>query len=161
MDDDHYMRKVVRAMLSHVRRADGVRGQRWHHAGLDEICNNSPDLVIVDWEMPLLNGLHFVRMVRSPGEFPLPDVPIIMLTGYGERWRVEEAARVGAHEYLLKPVSTKALHDRIVAIVSNPRPTVRLDGYYGPAPRTMASTREASDAKPDFDLLGLPEAVTR
>ena len=36
-----------------------------------------------------------------------------MLSGHGDRWRVVEAANLGAHEYLLKPVSTKALHERI------------------------------------------------
>jgi DNA-binding response OmpR family regulator len=155
VDDDHYMRKVVRAMLSTFgvrtvyEASDGIMG-------LDEICKNSPDLVIVDWEMPMLNGAQFVRMVRSPGEFPMPDVPIIMLTGHGERWRVVEAARVGAHEFLLKPVSTKALHDRILAVVSKPRPTVKLDGYYGPAPRTMAGMGEGSDAKPEFEIASRP-----
>ena len=74
-------------------------------AGLDAIRQNNPDLVIVDWEMPMIDGAQFVRMVRSPGEFPVPDVPIIMLSGHGDRWRVVEAARIGAHEYLLKPVS--------------------------------------------------------
>jgi two-component system, chemotaxis family, chemotaxis protein CheY len=93
--------------------------------------------VIVDWEMPNIDGAQFVRMVRSPGTFPVPDVPIIMLSGHGDRWRVVEAARIGAHEYLLKPVSIQALHDRIVAIISQPRPTVRLDGYYGPLPRRL------------------------
>ena len=78
--------------------------------------------MIVDWEMPNIDGAEFVRMVRSPGTFPMPDVPIIMLTGHGDRWRVIEAARIGAHEYLLKPVSTKALLDRIVAILGQAAP---------------------------------------
>ena len=85
----------------------------------------------------MIDGAQFVRMVRSPGEFPMPDVPIIMLSGHGDRWRVVEAARIGAHEYLLKPVSTKSLLDRIVAIIGRPRPTVKLDGYYGPLPRRL------------------------
>ena len=106
-------------------------------AGLEAHPCNNPDLVIVDWEMPMIDGAQFVRMVRSPGEFPVPDVPIIMLSGHGDRWRVVEAARIGAHEYLLKPVSTKALHDRIVAIIGRPRPTVTLEGYYGPLPRRL------------------------
>jgi two-component system chemotaxis response regulator CheY len=136
VDDDYYMRKVVRAMLASIgirtvhEASDGI-------TGLDAICKYNPDIVIVDWEMPMIDGAQFVRMVRSPGEFPMPDVPIIMLTGHGDRWRVLEAARLGAHEYLLKPVSTKALHDRIIAILNNPRPSVRLDGYYGPAPRRL------------------------
>jgi len=136
VDDDHHMRKVVRTMLNAIgvstvyEAGDGA-------TGLEAIRKNNPDLVIVDWEMPNIDGAQFVRMVRSPGTFPVPDVPIIMLSGHGDRWRVVEAARIGAHEYLLKPVSIQALHDRIVAIIGQPRPTVRLDGYYGPLPRRL------------------------
>ena len=136
IDDDHYMRKVIRTMLNAIgvktvfEASDGA-------SGLEAIKLNDPGLVIVDWEMPLIDGAQFVRLVRSPGQFPMPDVPIIMLSGHGDRWRVVEAARVGAHEYLLKPVSTKALLDRIVAIIGKPRPTVKLDGYYGPLPRRL------------------------
>jgi CheY-like chemotaxis protein len=137
VDDDHYMRKVVRTMLTAIGvktifdANDGV-------SGLEAIRQHNPDLVIVDWEMPMIDGAQFVRMVRSPGEFPAPDVPIIMLSGHGDRWRVVEAARIGAHEYLLKPVSTKALLDRIIAILGKPRPFVQMNGYYGPAPRRLA-----------------------
>jgi two-component system, chemotaxis family, chemotaxis protein CheY len=136
VDDDQYMRKVVRTMLNAIgvktvfEAVDGV-------AGLEALRKHNPDIVIVDWEMPMIDGAQFVRMVRTPGEFPSPGVPIIMLSGHGDRWRVVEAARIGAHEYLLKPVSTKALQDRIVAILGKPRPTVQLEGYYGPAPRRL------------------------
>ena len=136
VDDDLHMRRVVRAMLTAIGvktiydACDGA-------AGLIAIRKHNPDLVIVDWEMPNIDGAQFVRMVRSPGKFPMPDVPIIMLSGHGDRWRVVEAARIGAHEYLLKPTSIQALHDRIIAIVGRPRPTVQLDSYYGPAPRRL------------------------
>lgn len=136
VDDDLYMRKVVRTLLAAI----GVRTiyeASDGRAGLDAIRAHAPDLVIVDWEMPGMDGAQFVRTVRAPGTFPLPDVPIIMLSGHGERWRVIEAAGVGAHEYLLKPVSAKALRDRIAAILCQVRPTVRLDGYYGPMPRRL------------------------
>ena len=76
----------------------------------------------------------------------MPDIPIIMLSGHGDRWRVVEAARIGAHEYLLKPVSTKALHDRIVAINGRPRPTVTLEGYYGPLPRRLVMVNDSKAA---------------
>ena len=124
---------------------------------------NNPDLVIVDWEMPLIDGAEFVRIVRSPGEFPVPDMPIIMLSGHGDRWRVVEAARIGVHEYLLKPVSTKALHDRIVAIIGRPRPTVTLDGYYGPLPRRLVVMNDPKGSDPrrrrrgcELNALALP-----
>ena len=81
----------------------------------------------------------FVRMVRSPETFPYPRVPIIMLTGHGERSRVIEAVKVGVNEFLVKPVSSKALQDRLIAVLVNPRPLVKTGDYYGPAPRKMAS----------------------
>ena len=98
------MRKVVRNMLVNLgvknihEAPDGI-------AGLEAIRIVAPDLVILDWEMPLLNGAELVRIVRSPGVFPVPDVPIIMLTGHVERWRVIEASRLGVNEFLKKPVS--------------------------------------------------------
>jgi len=53
--------------------------------------------------MPNPNGPEFVRAVRSPETFPLPDVQIIMLTGYGERSCVAEALNLGVNDFLLKP----------------------------------------------------------
>jgi CheY-like chemotaxis protein len=93
VDDDHYMRKVVRTMLAAIgvrtvfEAPDGI-------SGLDSIRQNSPDLVIVDWEMPMIDGAQFVRMVRSPNEFPIPDIPIIMLSGHGDRWRVSARTNI-------------------------------------------------------------------
>ena len=101
----------------------------------------APNLVILDWEMPLLNGAELVRIVRSPGVFPVPDIPIIMLTSHVQRWRVVEAANLGVNEFLKKPVSGKALLDRIVAILTKPRPMVRLGDYYGPEPRKPVHER--------------------
>src|SRR5256885_4620942 len=136
VDDNQYMRKVVRNILVNLgvknihEAQDGI-------AGLEAIRMFAPDLVILDWEMPLLNGAELVRIVRSPGVFPVPDVPIIMLTGHVERWRVIEASRLGVHEFLKKPVSGKTLLDRIVAILTRPRAMVRLGDYYGPEPRKL------------------------
>ena len=136
VDDNQYMRKVVRNLLVNLgvknihEAPDGI-------AGLEAIRMFAPDLVILDWEMPLLNGAELVRIVRSPGVFPVPDVPIIMLTGHVERWRVIEASRLGVNEFLKKPVSGKALLDRIVAILTHPRAMVRLGDYYGPEPRKL------------------------
>jgi two-component system, chemotaxis family, chemotaxis protein CheY len=136
VDDNQYMRKVVRNILVNIgvknihEAADGI-------AGLEAIRMVAPDLVILDWEMPLLTGAELVRIVRSPGVFPVPDVPIIMLTGHVERWRVIEASRLGVNEFLKKPVSGKALLDRIVTIVNHPRAMVRLGDYYGPEPRKL------------------------
>jgi CheY-like chemotaxis protein len=144
VDDEHYMRKVVRALLMSVgvrtvfEAADGP-------AGLEMIRNNNPDIVIVDWQMPGLDGSGFVRMVRSPDTFPYPNVPIIMLTGHGERSRVLEAIQIGVNEFLLKPVSSKALLTRLVSVLTKPRPVVKSGSYYGPAPRNLATMHEDND----------------
>ena len=154
VDDDHYMRKVVRTMLMAI----GVRNifeASNGAAGLESIKVNNPDVVIVDWEMPHVDGLQFTRMVRSPNTFPHPDVPIILLTGHADRWRVLEAARFGIHEYLLKPVSTKALLERIVSVLTHPRQMIHIDGYYGPAPRKTVVLPDdpQPQGNPDDDIL--------
>jgi CheY-like chemotaxis protein len=134
VDDNQFMRKLVRNLLVNVgvknihEAGDGI-------TGLEAIRTLSPDVVVLDWEMPFLNGAELVRIVRSPGVFPCPDVPIIMLSGHGERWRVVEAARLGVNEYLRKPVSAKALLDRLITILVKPRAMVQLGTYYGPEPR--------------------------
>ncbi|HEX2654028.1 MAG TPA: response regulator [Xanthobacteraceae bacterium] len=136
IDDNQYMRKVIRNLLNNLgvkniqEAADGI-------AGLEAIRMFAPDIVLLDWEMPLLSGAELVRIVRAPGTFPVPDIPIIMLTGHVERWRVVEATQLGVNEFLKKPVSGKALLDRIVAILANPRPMVRVGDYYGPEPRKL------------------------
>ncbi len=74
VDDDANMRKVVRAMLVSL----GVRNIREASdgpKGLDAVRSHAPDVVILDWEMPELDGAGFMRMMRSPKTFPYPDVP--------------------------------------------------------------------------------------
>ena len=145
VDDNQYMRKMVRNLLVNCgikdiyEAGDGI-------AALDIIRTVGPDVVILDWEMPLLSGTELVRIVRSPGVFPMPDIPIIMLTGYCERWRVVEAVRLGVNEYLTKPVSAKAIYDRLVSITAQPRPSVQLGDYYGPEPRKLLSPGIDDDA---------------
>jgi two-component system, chemotaxis family, chemotaxis protein CheY len=144
VDDEPSMRRVTRAMLQAI----GVRNiyeASNGRSGLDAIRTRAPDIVLLDWEMPSPNGPEFVRTVRSPGRFPLPDVPIIMLTGYSERSRVIEAARLGVNEYLLKPVSSTAILARIVSILARPRRMMQLGDYYGPEPRGRAGFNPMGD----------------
>ncbi len=158
VDDEHYMRKVVRTLLMSI----GVRTVYEAPdgpAGLEFIRSMAPDVVILDWEMPGLDGAGFVRMVRSPDTFPFPEIPIIMLSGHGERRRVIEAVQIGVNEFLLKPVSSKALQDRLVAVLANPRPIVQSGDYYGPAPRKMANIH--TDGDEAVAKVANPEPVTQ
>jgi CheY-like chemotaxis protein len=143
IDDDLYMRKVIRSLLLAVGIKNIYEASNGTD-GLDGICTVVPDIVVLDWEMPDINGTEFMRIVRSPDSFPFPAVPIIMLTGHVERDRVIQAVRLGVHEFLCKPVSAKALLERIISIRAKPRPMVRIGDYYGPEPRKMAHEVKAA-----------------
>ena len=144
VDDEHYMRKVVRAMLLGIG-VNEVHEARDGVAGLELIRRINPHVVILDWQMPGMDGPTFVRMVRAPGSFPYPDVPIVMLTSHGERSRVVEAVKLGVNEFLLKPVSVKALQDRLAAVLNRPREVVKSGTYYGPVPRRLATRVHADN----------------
>jgi two-component system, chemotaxis family, chemotaxis protein CheY len=139
VDSNSYMRRLTRTMLmnlgakSVVEAADGL-------AALEAIRTCDPDVMFLDWDMPVLNGMEVMRIVRSPGVFPRPNLPIIMLTHRSRRSNVIEALRGGAHEFLLKPTSPKALSDRLMSIVVKPRPMVKLGKYYVPQPRGTSVT---------------------
>jgi len=134
VDSNHYMRRLTRTMLmnlgakSVLEASDGL-------AALETIRTCDPDVMLLEWDMPVLDGMEVMRIVRSPGVFPRPNLPIIMLTTRGNRAAVAHALRAGAHEFLLKPTSPQALRDRLTSILSNPRPMVKLGDFYVPQPR--------------------------
>ena len=94
--------------------------------------NIDPDLVITDWNMPPTSGLDFVKRLRLDEHSPNPYVPIIMLTGYTELYRVKQARDAGVTSFLAKPVSAQSLYKRMVSIVDDQRPFVRNSKYFGP-----------------------------
>src|ERR1700749_3093019 len=94
VDDNQYTRKMIRNLLLNCGIKDVFEANDGI-AALDAIRSIAPDVVVLDLEMPLLSGAELVRIVRSPGVFPMPDIPIIMLSAPGERWRVVEAVRLG------------------------------------------------------------------
>jgi len=136
VDDEYYMRKVIRTLLLSMDVTD-VHDTGDGASGLAAICALDPEVVILDWQMAGMDGPEFVRRVRSPGRFPFPNVPIIMLTGHGEHSRVVEAMRLGVHEFLVKPVSGRGLYERLASVLLCPRPMVKRGDYYGPAPRKL------------------------
>jgi two-component system, chemotaxis family, chemotaxis protein CheY len=147
VDDDHRTRKVIHTLLLAIgctkiyEAGDGA-------VGLEMVRAVAPDLVLVDWEMPGIDGPEFVRLVRSPETSPLPSVPVIMLTGHGERWRILEAVRLGVHEFLLKPVSRDFLRERILSVLAKSHSTAKRGDLYALGLRRASSNRpQADDAK--------------
>lgn len=94
VDDNPFMRNLAHGMLGNIgvrtvlEAGDGI-------AALEMTRYLTPDMIVLDWEMPLLNGSELVHIVCSPGAFPTPDIPIITLTAHRERWRILESVKLG------------------------------------------------------------------
>jgi len=131
LDDNRHMRNVIRLIL----RALGTRQiceASFATDALEELQHFAADVIITDWYMEPLDGLEFVRRVRTAENSANPYVPIIMLTGYTEYQQVCSARDAGVTEFLAKPVSPKALYERLASIIDNPRFFVRTNQYFGP-----------------------------
>jgi CheY-like chemotaxis protein len=145
VDDNPYTRKLTRLMLTNVgaksifEAADGV-------AALDVIRTANPDVAIMEWDLPVLSGAQVIKIVRSPEVFPKPHLPIIVLTSHAHRRCVQEALRLGVHEFLAKPTSPAALHARLLSIAIKPRAMVRIGKLYVPEPRVLVSPGEVMRA---------------
>lgn len=131
IDDNAHMRRILRTLL-HGFGAREVYEAEDGAAGLEAFTTYLPDIVITDWAMPIFDGLELTSMIRKPGANANPYAPIIMLTGHSERSRVLRARDAGVTEFLCKPISAKALYQRILNVVVNPRPFVQTKDYFGP-----------------------------
>ena len=115
-----HMRKLLRGLLVNVgvkmidEATDGF-------AGIEAIKALDPDVVILDWDLPLLSGPEVVRIIRSPGVVGKPGLPIIMVGTSASRPRVAEAKGIGVDAFLVLPMSAKALLERILTAVANAR----------------------------------------
>ena len=144
-DRNQFMRRLTRGMLMNlgarvvVEAVDGL-------AALEAIRTCDPDVMFLDWDLPVLDGMEVIRIVRSPGIFPRPNLPIVMLTQRSERSCVMHALRAGVHEFLIKPTSPQALRERLTSIMLKPRPMVKLGDFYVPEPRRLLVGEPAAAA---------------
>jgi two-component system chemotaxis response regulator CheY len=124
-----------------------------------ELKHFSADLIIVDWYMEPLDGLEFVRLLRTAKDSPNPYVPIIMLSGFTEYRRITEARDAGINEFLAKPISAKSIYQRVAAIIDNPRPFIRLKSFFGPDRRrqNMGPPRDVSERRKDESANTAPD----
>jgi CheY-like chemotaxis protein len=138
-DKNPFMRRMSRTMLTNlgakriIEASDGL-------AAVEAIRTCDPDVMFLEWDLPLLNGMEVVRIVRSPGVFPRPNLPIIMLTMRSNRIEVLQALRAGVNEFLVKPTSPKDMRDRLTSVLLKPRPMLMLGEFYVPLPRRLRAT---------------------
>src|SRR5215470_17176191 len=141
-DDNPHMRRILRTLL-HSFGAREVYESEDGATALEMYTHYVPDIVITDWAMPIFDGLELAQMIRQPESKGNPYAPIIMLTGHSEKRRVTYARDAGVTEFLVKPISAKALYDRILNVVANPRAFIKTKSYFGPDRRRNANPNYA------------------
>lgn len=111
VDDSGIMRKMVMRSLvesklaefTFVEAKDGLEA-------LDQFKANTVDMIFVDWNMPNMNGIDFVREVRALNR----EVPVVMITTESTMSKVEEALdQAGADSFVVKPFTTQALQKKL------------------------------------------------
>jgi len=131
VDDNEFARKITRDVL----KALGARRVKYAEDGAEalEILERiEMDIVVLDWNMPIMDGIELTRSIRNSDDRPNKFMPIIMMTGYSELSNVMYARDAGVTEYLIKPFSAKQFLSRIRSIAENPRSFVRTETFFGP-----------------------------
>lgn len=135
-DDSPQMRKLVDALLREVGLTDT------HHArdgedAWDKIATLKPHLLIIDWNMGdgrnrSGDGLAFVQELRQAKDSPNRYLPVMMLTGYTEKHRVEQARNAGVHDLIAKPVTAGTLYKHLYQMAADDRDFILTKSYFGP-----------------------------
>jgi len=114
VDDSKTMRNIQRSILTqlgHSELEEACDGQD----AMDKLGDFEPDLILLDWNMPNMDGLAFVKEFRKGNA----STPVIMVTTESERSRVVEAIKAGVNNYVVKPFTPDVLSQRISETVGN------------------------------------------
>lgn len=112
IDDSRTIRSTVKSIVEVIgiellEAEDGLEGLKV----LEEHSGNV-DLILLDWEMPNMNGYEFLQTVKNDPRFR--SIPVIMLTTVSQKEKMIEAIRSGAKQYLTKPFTSEILLTKIV-----------------------------------------------
>ena len=111
IDDSRAMRKI----LGKIFRELGFEIFEAGHGleALERLKNMEiPNLILVDWNMPKMNGYEFVCCLRS-NHHEYDDVPLMMVTTETEMNQMIKAIEAGANEYLMKPFTKESIVDKL------------------------------------------------
>ena len=124
IDDSRAMRRIVSGILEGFGYDTSQAGHG--REGLDVLeglgSGRIPDLVCVDWNMPVMDGLQFVSAVRSNPAWR--SMTIMMVTSESEHTQIVRALAAGAHEYVIKPFTADAIRDKLALLGLLPQEAV-------------------------------------
>ncbi|MBS42775.1 MAG: response regulator [Nocardioides sp.] len=110
IDDSTTMRSILRRIVTGLgyTTAEAGDGQQ----ALDQMeAGPLPDLCLIDWNMPVMDGYTFVTRVRDREEWR--DVTLMMVTTESEHNQIVRALAAGAHEYVIKPFTPDAIIEKL------------------------------------------------
>jgi CheY-like chemotaxis protein len=123
VDDMKSMRLTIRKMVKNLGIGTNLKFAENGKQGLEILNAEKFDLAIIDWNMPVMNGIAMLDKIRNDNK--LRDLPVIMVTAEAERDIVSEVAETEIDGYLLKPLTLASLDTKIKAVVeraNNPDP---------------------------------------
>lgn len=116
-----------------------------------EILRDNPiDLLVVDCEMPGIDGFELIRWLRRSGLEPNAFVPVILTAAHIRRPRVTEARDCGASFIITKPFSAATLLERIVWVARDGRPFLEVGDYFGPDRRFRTTPAPREERRADL-----------
>jgi two-component system chemotaxis response regulator CheY len=112
VDDSRVMRNIhKKALFIHAVKEEDILEAADGSVALDISIKNSIGLFLVDWNIPGLNGLEFVKAIRAIEMYK--ETPVIMITSEAAKYMVVEAINAGVTNYIVKPVSEKTLWEKL------------------------------------------------
>ena len=112
VDDSRTVRKVVRRILEGT--GFGVQEAEDGAGALTACRAKLPDAILLDWNMPVMNGIDFLRALRA--EFGPDHPPVLFCTTENDMRFVEEAIEAGAQEFIMKPFDAEILRGKFQQI---------------------------------------------
>jgi two-component system, chemotaxis family, chemotaxis protein CheY len=110
VDDSRATRCFLKKMLNGLAESviEAANGQE----ALDTLlAQGATDLALVDWNMPVMNGLELIKKIRAKSEFD--QMQILMVTTETEMTQVIKAIEAGANEYLMKPCTPAMMQEKL------------------------------------------------
>jgi len=108
VDDSRTIRNIQKRTLQQLGHTDIVEAEDGVQA-FAKFNESPPDLMLIDWNMPNMNGLELVQKVREANK----TIPLIMCTTEAEKARVLEALKAGVNNYIVKPFTAESLGEKI------------------------------------------------